>query len=98
MSFHSSMTITALTALCLVEQLHLLKLCLLVTGYHHLCDTLSGIHNKILVRKIDKHHPYLTTIVGINGSRSIENCNALFKCEPTSWSYLRLISGRQGDM
>ena len=43
-----------------------------MAGNNHLSDALTVIDDKILLRQIDEYDTYLTTIVGIDGARSVQ--------------------------
>ena len=92
------MTIATFTTLRLVKHFHRHKLSLLMTGNDHLGDTLTIFHYKILLRKIDQHNTYLTTVVGINGTRRIQYCDTFLQCQTTTGAHLGLITYRQSNV
>ena len=57
------MTISTSSALCIVELFHFYQLCLLMSGHHHLCDTLTGVNHEGRVREIDEQYANLATVV-----------------------------------
>ena len=80
------MSISALTALGLVENFHFLEITLLVAGNHHLGDTFTIVDDKVLLREVDEDNPHLTAIVGINGTRSIQHSQTVLQCQALSVS------------
>ena len=89
---------SALATLRLVEHLYGNQLSLLMTGNHHLGDTLTILHHKILLREINQDHANLSTIVGIDGSWGIQYGDTLLQGQTTTRSYLSLIAYWQGNV
>ena len=70
---HSCVSVSTSAALSLIEFLNNDKLCLLMTRYHHLRNTLAVVHDKLLLRQVDKADAHLTAIVGINGTWRVDD-------------------------
>ena len=73
------MTISTSSALSIVELFHFYQLCLLMSGHHHLCDTLTGVDHEGRVREIDKQDANLAAVVRIDGTGRIEHRDAVLE-------------------
>lgn len=71
------MAIATFSAFCLIEQLYRLEGHLLMTRYHHLCNTLTIIDDERLLRQVDKQHPYLSTVISIDSTGTVEDSDTL---------------------
>ena len=89
------MTITACTTLSFIQLLHLDEVALFVLGKHHLCYALTIIDDEVLLREVDEQHHDFATVIGIDGTRSIEHGDAMLQSETATRSYLRFITSRQ---
>ena len=92
------MPIATGTALCFIKYLNDLKHSLFMTRNDHLGNTLTIIYDKILLRQIDEHHTYLTTIVSIHRPRGIQHRNTLFQGQSTTRANLCLKAFRQRNI
>jgi hypothetical protein len=81
------------TALGFIKSLNLDPFSLLMTGYDHLCDALAVIYGKILLRQIYQDDAYLTTVIGIDGSGSIQYGYTLLYGQTAAGADLSLESG-----
>lgn len=70
------------TTLALGELLCRLPADALVAGDDELCDTLAILDSKWLVREIDQHNAYLSSVIGVYGAGAIEYRNAMLVGEP----------------
>ena len=59
------MAVAPFAALRLIEHAYGLKLHLLITRHHHLCDALAVVHHEVVVGEIDEQHLELTAIIGV---------------------------------
>ena len=69
-----------------------------MTGNNHLCNALTIVDDKILLRQVDQHNTNLATVVGIDGTRSIQHRQTVLQCQSTTWTHLCLITFRQSDV
>ena len=86
------MSESAFATFRLVEHLHGNELSLLMTGNDHLGNTLTILNDEILLRKINKDHTNLTTIVSIDGTWGIQHSNAFLQSQTATGPYLSLIT------
>lgn len=91
------MTVTSGSAFCRAQYLHGFPIYLFVTGNDHLGNAFAVLNGKRLVAEIDQTDAYLSTIVGIDGSGSIQHGDAVFKRQSATGSHLRFITYGQLD-
>lgn len=69
----------------------------LMFGDDHLAYTLAGFDGLWLAAEIDEYHAHLAAVVGIDGTRGIEDSEAAFECQTAARTNLRLVACRQFD-
>ena len=92
------MSISAFAALCLVEHFHLDEFALLMAGNNHLGNTLTVVHNEVVLRQIDEQNADFTAIIGIDGTWGIQYGDTFLQRQSAARPYLCLVAGRQGDV
>ena len=69
-----------------------------MTGDDHLGNALAIVDDEVLLRQVDEHHAYLTTVVGIDGSWGVQHRQTMLQSQSTAWAHLCLIALWQGDV
>ena len=65
-----------------------------MTGNNHLGDALTIVDDEVLLRQVDEYHTYLTTIVGVDGSRCVQHGQSMLQCQSATRAHLCLITLR----
>ena len=84
------MTISAFSALGLLEFFYYCKLSLLMPCNHHLSNTFSIANDEICLRQVYQADLDFATIIGIYGARRIENRYPMLQCQTATGPYLSL--------
>ena len=66
------MTVTALAAFRLVEFLNYDEIGIFVPCYHHLGNTLTGVHHEVAVAEVYQQYHQLATVIGIHRAGGVE--------------------------
>ena len=92
------MTVSTFATFRFVESLNYDEVALFVTGDNHLGDALAVVDDKLLLREVDEQHTHLAAIVGIDGTRTVQNGDTLFQSKSATWTDLRLETCGQCDV
>ena len=71
---------------------------LLMPGDNHLGNPFAIVDDKVLSREVHQKNHYLTTIVGIDSARSVEDGYSMLQSQPAARANLCFESCRQGNM
>ena len=82
LGFHTCRSKAALASLSLIKRLDDCKGCCLMSCYDHLCDAVSVIDDKRNIGMVDQNHLHLTSVIGIDSTRSVQDGDADF-CSKT---------------
>lgn len=91
------MTEATLASLRRIEGVDLVKRGELMARNDHLANAVAIVYCERLVGEIDENGANLAAIVGIDGTRGVEDSNAAFCCETAARAYLRFVALWQLD-
>ena len=88
---------SARLAYCFVQFFYQVQVSLLHSGNNKLgypVTSLNGVH---LWSKVDQSDLDFTTVISINGSRTVYDCHPMFYCQAAAWPHLNLKPRRYGN-